>query len=82
MKTRHQRLQTRVSTVREELQSFLEDDDDMMKMCLTHKMEQEQNQAELVRAQGMIHRQSWAWFGSVLSLLQLCNQVTSWYKDA
>lgn len=52
MKTRHQRLQTRVTTVREELQSFLEDDDDMMKMCLTHKMEQGQNQAELVRAQG------------------------------
>ncbi len=51
MKTRHQRLQTRVTTVREELQSFLEDDDDMMKMCLTHKMEQGQNQ-ELVRAQG------------------------------
>ncbi len=52
MKTRHQRLQTRVTTVREELQSFLEDDDDMMKMCLTHKMEQGQNQAELVRAGG------------------------------
>ncbi len=51
MKTRHQRLQTRVTTVREELQSFLEDDDDMMKMCLTHKMEQGQNQ-ELMRAQG------------------------------
>lgn len=52
MKTRHQRLQTRVTTVREELQSFLEDDDDMMKMCLTHKKEQEQNQAELQRAGG------------------------------
>ena len=50
MKTRHQRLQTRVTTVREELQSFLEDDDDMMKMCLMHKKEQEQH--ELVRAQG------------------------------
>lgn len=52
MKTRHQRLQTRVTTVREELQSFLEDDDDMMKMCLTHKKEQEHNQAELQRAGG------------------------------
>lgn len=51
MKTRHQRLQTRVTTVREELQSFLEDDDDMMKMCLTYKMEQGHN-LELVRAQG------------------------------
>ena len=54
MKTRHQRLQTRVTTVREELQSFLEDDDDMMKMCLTHKKEQEQNQAELQRAGGAL----------------------------
>lgn len=52
MKTRHQRLQTRVTTVREELQSFLEDDDDMMKMCLTHKKEHEQMQAELQRAGG------------------------------
>ena len=51
MKTRHQRLQTRVTTVREELQSFLEDDDDMMKMCLTYKMEQGHN-LDLVRAQG------------------------------
>lgn len=54
MKTRHQRLQTRVDTVREELQSFLEDDDDMMKMCLTHRMEQDQLQQQqgLIRAQG------------------------------
>ena len=52
MKTRHQRLQTRVTTVREELQSFLEDDDDMMKMCLTHKKEHEQQQVELQRAGG------------------------------
>ena len=37
VKTRHQRLMTRVVTVREELQRFLEDDDDMMKMCLTRK---------------------------------------------
>lgn len=55
MKTRHQRLQTRVVTVREELQSFLEDDDDMMKMCLTHRMEQDQLQQQqgLIRAQGL-----------------------------
>ena len=54
MKTRHQRLQTRVVTVREELQSFLEDDDDMLKMCLTHRMEQDQLQQQqgLIRAQG------------------------------
>ncbi len=42
VKTRHQRLYTRVQTVREELQRFLEDDDDMMKMCLTRKKELEQ----------------------------------------
>jgi hypothetical protein len=41
VKTRHQRLHTRVVTVREELQRFLEDDDDMMKMCLTRKKELE-----------------------------------------
>ena len=41
VKTRHQRLYTRVVTVREELQRFLEDDDDMMKMCLTRKKELE-----------------------------------------
>ena len=54
MKTRHQRLQTRVVTVREELQSFLEDDDDMLKMCLTHRLEQDQIQQQqgLIRAQG------------------------------
>ena len=39
MKTRHQRLYSRVETVREELQRFLEDDDDMAKMCLTRKKE-------------------------------------------
>ena len=41
MKTRHQRLYTRVQTIREELQRFLEDDEDMMKMCLTRKKEVE-----------------------------------------
>jgi len=41
VKTRHQRLYTRVQTIREELQRFLEDDDDMMKMCLTRKKELE-----------------------------------------
>ena len=37
VKTRHQRLSTRVATVRDELQRFLEDDDDMAKMCLSRK---------------------------------------------
>ena len=41
MKTRHQRLYARVETAREELQRFLEDDDDMAKMCLTRKKELE-----------------------------------------
>lgn len=41
VKTRHQRLLARVTTVREELQRFLEDDDDMAKMCLTRKKELE-----------------------------------------
>jgi hypothetical protein len=39
VKTRHQRLMARVTTVREELERFLEDDDDMMKMCLTRRRE-------------------------------------------
>ncbi len=42
VKTRHQRLFSRVTAVREELQRFLEDDDDMVKMCLTRKRELEQ----------------------------------------
>ena len=39
VKTRHQRLLSRVTTVREELERFLEDDDDMAKMCLTRRRE-------------------------------------------
>jgi hypothetical protein len=39
VKTRHQRLMARVTTVREELERFLEDDDDMMKMCLSRRRE-------------------------------------------
>lgn len=41
VKGRHQRLLMRVRTFREELQRFLEDDDDMTKMCLTRKHELE-----------------------------------------
>lgn len=41
VKTRHQRLLTRVQTIREELQRFLEDDDDMAKLCLTRKQDLE-----------------------------------------
>ena len=39
VKTQHQRLLSRVTTVREELERFLEDDDDMAKMCLTRRKE-------------------------------------------
>lgn len=39
VKTRHQRLLARTTTVREELERFLEDDDDMAKMCLTRRAE-------------------------------------------
>lgn len=45
LKTRHQRLLRQVTTVRDELESFLKDDDDMAKMCLTRKQEQEQGLA-------------------------------------
>ena len=45
VKTRHQRLSTRVATVRDELQRFLEDDDDMAKMCLSRKAALQKAQA-------------------------------------
>jgi len=41
VKTRHQRLLARATTMREELERFLEDDDDMAKMCLTRRNEAE-----------------------------------------
>lgn len=40
LKTRHQRLLSQVTTVREELEDYLKDDDDMAKMSLTRKREQ------------------------------------------
>ena len=46
VKTRHQRLHMRVTTVREDIESFLQDDDDMMKLCLTRKKELEQIQQQ------------------------------------
>ncbi len=39
LKTRHQRLLSSVTTVREELEDFLKDDDDISKMCLSRKLE-------------------------------------------
>jgi hypothetical protein len=50
VKTRHQRLLTRVTTVRGELERFLEDDDDMAKMCLTRRRDLEQQQVAQVGA--------------------------------
>lgn len=41
VKGRHQRLLMRVRAFREELQRFLEDDDDMIKLCLTRKRDLE-----------------------------------------
>ncbi|KAK9835541.1 hypothetical protein WJX74_002638 [Apatococcus lobatus] len=51
VKTRHQRLQMRVTTVREDIESFLQDDDDMMKLCLTRKKELEQLQQQQLQQQ-------------------------------
>lgn len=42
VKTRHQRLLIKCETLRDEMERFLGDDDDMMKMCLTRKLELEQ----------------------------------------
>lgn len=41
IKTQHQRLDVRLSSVRDTLQRYLEDDQDMWRMCLTKKMEQD-----------------------------------------
>lgn len=37
LKTKHQRLLSAVSTLRGELESFLKDDDDIAKMCLSRR---------------------------------------------
>ncbi|KAL6774516.1 MRS6 [Auxenochlorella protothecoides x Auxenochlorella symbiontica] len=42
VKTRHQRLLIRCETLRDEMERFLGDDDDMTKMCLTRRRELEQ----------------------------------------
>ena len=43
VKTRHQRLTLRAEALRDELQRFLQDDDDMAEMCLTRRKEIEDN---------------------------------------
>ena len=50
LKTRHQRLLTRVQSVREELQRFLDDDEDMFRMCLTRKLELEEERERATAA--------------------------------
>lgn len=50
----------RVTTVREDIESFLQDDDDMMKLCLTRKKEleqvqQQQLQQQQSRTDGQLH---------------------------
>lgn len=43
VKTRHQRLLMRCEALRDELQRFLQDDEDMARMCLTRRKEAEDN---------------------------------------
>lgn len=47
LKTRHQRLLSTVSTLRTELESFLQDDDDIAKMCLSRLSDTSQLQQQL-----------------------------------
>lgn len=50
VKTRHQRLTIRCETLRDELERFLHDDDDMVKMCLTRRKELEEQYKAAERA--------------------------------
>ncbi|KAL4458472.1 hypothetical protein ABPG75_013337 [Micractinium tetrahymenae] len=50
VKTRHQRLTIRCETLRDELERFLHDDDDMVKMCLTRRKELEEQYRAAERA--------------------------------
>lgn len=51
VKTRHQRLTIRCETLRDELERFLHDDDDMVKMCLTRRKELEEQYRAVRRRQ-------------------------------
>ncbi|KAI3435866.1 hypothetical protein D9Q98_001924 [Chlorella vulgaris] len=50
VKTRHQRLIIRCETLRDELERYLHDDDDMVKMCLTRRKELEEQYKAAERA--------------------------------
>jgi hypothetical protein len=52
VKTRHQRLTLKCDTLREELENFLEDDDDMAKLCLTKRKEDAAMAAAAAAASG------------------------------
>lgn len=53
VKTRHQRLTLKCDTLREELENFLEDDDDMAKLCLTKRKEDAAMAAAAAAASGV-----------------------------
>lgn len=56
VKTRHQRLMIRCETLRDELERFLHDDDDMAKMCLTRRKELEEQYREVRGGTGRYRR--------------------------
>lgn len=56
VKTRHQRLALKVGYIREELEEYLEDDDDMGKMCLTQKKELEEAWKQAQQSNSMEER--------------------------
>lgn len=51
VKTRHQRLTLRAEALRDELQRFLQDDDDMSEMCLTRRKELEEAAKQALAAE-------------------------------
>lgn len=46
----------RCETLRDELERFLHDDDDMVKMCLTRRKELEEQYKEVQRGWGAVHK--------------------------
>ena len=54
VKTRHQRLMMRCEALRDELQRFLQDDEDMSRMCLTRRKEAEENSARMNPSYGQL----------------------------
>lgn len=60
VKTRHQRLIIRCETLRDELERYLHDDDDMVKMCLTRRKELEEQYKAVRNGGGTVPRCRWA----------------------